>query len=192
MRDEKFDEYYFDKKKHYPLPGESDDNRKSNLKHSKRPTKLSEDIEGGNLPSPGISDFSRSEREHSTNRDREPKMSRASDEQRPESETEPHGWYHGSEERPYQPNNLESEYYEHIHAREPGQAEINLYEDIMDKIMNTPDVNAQNVHIQVDQSRVILSGEVDTRKMREMIADIAKYTEGVGQVINDITVKRRS
>lgn len=189
MRDEKFDEYYFEKKKHYPLSGEiDDDNRKSRLKHTQKPSKLSEDAQGGNLPSPGISDFSRTESDYS--RDRKPEASRASSEDREDSE--PHGWYHGSEEKPYQPNNLESEYYEHIHARQPGQAEINLYEDILDKVMSTPDINAQNVHIQVDQSRVILTGEVDTRKTKEMIADIAKYTEGVNQVINDIIVRRRS
>lgn len=185
MRDEKFDEYYFDKKKNYkPFSGEKNDKSRSRELH--------EGFTRQDLSNPGISSFSYTEPNDSSGGKRDQIKASGRDGAEKETQEGRPRWYHGSEDDSYQPNNLEASYYEHEFYREPGLAEMKLYEEILEKIMDTPEVNASEVEIKVDQTRVLLSGSVDTRKMKELIADIAKHTSGVNQVINDIVVKRRS
>lgn len=63
-----------------------------------------------------------------------------------------------------------------------------IREDVSDKLMEHPDLDASEIEVQVAQGEVTLSGSVDSRWAKRLAEDIAESCTGVRDVMNHLRV----
>ena len=72
------------------------------------------------------------------------------------------------------------------------RSDSRIEEDINDRLFQTEHVDSREVHVQVKEGKVTLSGTVRERWMKHEIEDIAAQCPGVQDVENDIRVARET
>ena len=63
-----------------------------------------------------------------------------------------------------------------------------IREDVSDKLMEHPDLDASDIEVQVSQGEVTLTGTVDSRWAKRLAEDIAESCTGVRDVMNQLRV----
>ena len=63
-----------------------------------------------------------------------------------------------------------------------------IREDVSDKLMEHPDLDASEIEVQVAEGEVTLSGSVDSRWAKRLAEDIAESCTGVRDVMNHLRV----
>lgn len=67
-----------------------------------------------------------------------------------------------------------------------------IREDISDRLMEHPDIDASDIEVQVKDGEVTLQGTVDERRTKRMAEDLAEDCSGVRDVMNQLKVRRAS
>jgi hypothetical protein len=65
-----------------------------------------------------------------------------------------------------------------------------ISEDVNDRLMEDPYVDASDIEVHIDRCEVILSGTVDSREAKRRAEDLAESVSGVRNVENRIRVRR--
>lgn len=67
-----------------------------------------------------------------------------------------------------------------------------ILEDLNERLCDDPLVDASNIDVRCEQGRIVLEGEVDDRRMKHRVEDIADAVSGAREVENRIRVAGRA
>jgi len=63
-----------------------------------------------------------------------------------------------------------------------------IREDVCERLMNDPDVDASEIEVQVQDAQVVLTGTVGERNAKWLAEDLAQAASGVKNVVNKLKV----
>jgi osmotically-inducible protein OsmY len=69
-------------------------------------------------------------------------------------------------------------------------ADERIWEDVRDRLMGHPDIDATEVEIEVEEAEVTLAGRVDTREAKWLAEEVSRAVPGVQDVHNRLKVAR--
>ena len=64
-----------------------------------------------------------------------------------------------------------------------------LYEDVCEALYHSPDVDASEIEVAVENGTVSLSGQVDSRLSKKMAEEVIEEVPGVWDIHNSLTIK---
>ena len=69
-------------------------------------------------------------------------------------------------------------------------ADERIWEEVRDRLMGHPDLDATEVEIDVEEAEVTLAGRVDSREAKWLAEEVARTVPGVQDVHNRLKVAR--
>jgi osmotically-inducible protein OsmY len=69
-------------------------------------------------------------------------------------------------------------------------ADERIWEEVRDRLMGHPDIDATEVEIEVEEAEVTLVGRVDTREGKWLAEEVSRAVPGVQDVHNRLKVAR--
>lgn len=69
-----------------------------------------------------------------------------------------------------------------------SRSDDQIREDVCERLLHDPDVDASEIEVQVQDAQVILTGTVDERSAKWLAEDLAEAASGVKNVVNKLKV----
>lgn len=69
-------------------------------------------------------------------------------------------------------------------------ADERIWEEVRDRLMGHPDIDAAEVEIEVEEGYVTLAGRVDSREAKWLAEEVTRAVQGVQDVTNRLKVTR--
>ena len=69
-----------------------------------------------------------------------------------------------------------------------SRSDDQIREDVCERLLHDPDVDATEIDVQVQDGQVILTGTVDERSAKWLAEDLAEGASGVKNVVNKLKV----
>jgi osmotically-inducible protein OsmY len=70
------------------------------------------------------------------------------------------------------------------------RSDARINEDVCDRLCDSPDIDASDIEVSVNQGEVTLSGSVDDREVKRRAEDLVERISGVREVHNNLRVNR--
>jgi len=70
-------------------------------------------------------------------------------------------------------------------------ADERIWEEVHDRLMGHPDLDATELEIEVEEGNVTLAGRVDSREAKWLAEEVTRAVQGVQDVHNRLKVARR-